>query len=473
MNLSDEFEELFDNRGRLAEPTLRGNANLDVQDYQHYNGFSSLLAEGIQEDAPSTPGRNPGAAPATDIEGTDSFSFLKVPGGMKAPGMKQTTYGASPWGPGSESGYRPHSQARTDMNLRALGMTEDRERVAQAKTEPVKDEMHDEPEVIDAVEVEEAVSWPTQWKGNRNQAPSNAQVDPMTLYDRESYEYDNSSQNVIGNGVFEMEEGVTWRPRDGIFQNQYAMPAYLAEEDELGVQQSDMWDSTAGEWRVTQPSASGVPLARKVPKLKTPWRPEVTGPRSHIEAFGRRTAQALLREAKNYRPEHRSQFLSNALEALSPGAPVRARRAAETLIQLGYPQETALEDAVAHLVMHASVKDLTAKRPKRSLLSRLDRMSKVIRGNEKNVVRHAAVEHLQPLAKNTDALRTDLGALYGSPAGHAMGQVAEEPAPSTALAAPGIFRPRNLAIAGVLGAGAYLLFANRKAIAKNVQKWVK
>lgn len=472
MNLADEFEELFDDRGRLAEPTLRGNANLDAQDYQHYAGFSSLLAEGIQEDTPSAPGRNPGGAPATDIEGTDSFSFLKVPGGMKAPGMKQTTYGSSPWGPGSESGYRPHSQARTDMNLRALG-SEERNHMAHAKPEqPVRDEMHDEPEVINAVEVEESVPWPTQWKGNQNQAPSNARVDPMTLYDHQSYEYDNSSQNVIGNGVFEMEEGVTWRPRDGIFQNQYAMPAYLAEEDELGVQQSDMWDSTAGEWRVTQPSASGVPLARKVPKLKTPWRPEVTGPRSHIEAFGRRAAQALLREAKHYRPEHRSQFLSNALEALSPGASLRARRAAETLIQLGYPRETALEDAVAHLVMHASVKDLTAKRSKRTMLSRLDRMSKIVQGSERNVVQHAAIEHLQPLAKNTDALRQDLGALYGSPAGHAMGQVAEEPAPS-APTAPGLFRPRNLAIAGVLGAGAYLLFANRKAIVKNVRKMVK
>lgn len=480
-----DYRDIFDDDDEMAIPTMRGSANLDVQDYQDIYGDSSILDDDLQEDVPSTPGRYPGAASATDIEGTEDFDMLEVPGGMEAPGMKQTEYGASPWGPGSDSGYRPYSQQRTDMDLRALG---DADAGAQSrKPKPMeRDDMTMEPEVIDAVSVEEVGPWSKQWHGNRNQQPSNAEVDPMTLYDRTSYEYDDSSQDTIGNGIFDMEEGATWRPRDGSFQHQFAMPAYIGDEDELGVQQSEMWDSTAEEWRVTQPSASGVALARKVKKMKkayTPFgddasmpemRPEVTGPRSNIEAFGRKASNSLVAEARAHRPENRSRFLNLAMEALGPGTAARCRKAADKLVQLGYRPDVALEDAMAHCIMHAAVKDMTQRgKRNRSVLPRLDRMASAVRQQSRRMM-SAASQHLQPLTANGTKLREDLGALYNSPAARGMGQVAEEATAPDATAQAngngGIFRPRNLAIGAVLGLGGYFLYTNRKAIAKNIKK---
>lgn len=465
--MSNEYDNLFDDDGELAIPTVHGSANLDVEDYQGFDGRSVILDDELQEDTISSPGFNPGAAPAPDVQGDGEYQYLH--GNMGAPGMKQTTYGASPWGPGSKTGYRPYSQQRTDMSLRALGGDE-------PKPKPVRqDDMMREPEVINAVPVERPVGWDEEWHANRNQAPSNAEVDPMTLYDRSSFEYDDSSQSTIGTGIFDMEEGVTWRPRDGIFSDQFALPAYIAEEDELGVQQSEMWDSTADEWRVTQPSASGVALARKVSHLKAPlsmpqMRPEVTGPRSHIEAFGRKTAAAVMSEARAHRPEHRGQFLNNALVALGPVASRRCRETADRLIKLGYRADTALEDAVAHTIMHAVAKDLTEKG---SALPRLDRLAKRIR-REKPAVREAAAAHVAPLIKSKAALKSDLGALYASPAGAGIGQVtAEDVTAPPSAPEPGLVTPRNVAIAGGLGLGAYFLYANRKKLMKNLKKLVK
>lgn len=456
-----EYDDLFEDDGELDIPTMRGSANLDVQDYQGYNGRSSILDDDLQEDTPSTPGRNPGAAPAPDIEGDSDYEYLH--GDMDAPGMKQTTYGASPWGPGSSTGYRPHSQQQTDMSLRALG--------GEQQPQPVRhDDMTREPEVINAVSVGSPVSWDSQWHGNQNQRPSNAEIDPQTGYDRSSYEYDNSSQSTTGSGIFGMEEGVTWRPRDGIFADNYALPAYIANEDELGVQQSEMWDSTAAEWRVTQPSASGVTLARKVSHLKdSPFvpqmRPEVTGPRSHIEAFGRKTASAIMDEARAHRPEHRGQFLNSALSTLGPTASQRARSVADQLVKMGYRADIALEDAVAHLVMHAVAKDLVGKRSGMSL-PHLDKLASRIR-REKPAVQQAAITHLVPLTSSPDAARKDLGALHGSPAGRGMGQLSDGP---IVEAPTSVITVRNVAIAGGVGFGAYLLYANRKKLMKNLKK---
>jgi len=466
----------------LETPTVRGSANLDVQDYQDIYGSSSILDDDLEEDVPSTPGRYPGAASAPDVDGTSDFDMLSVPGGMDSPGMKQTTYGASPWGPGSSVGYRPYSQQRTDMSLRAL--SGDASHTPELRPMDHDDSMSLEPEVIDAVEVEEVPPWQDQWHGSRNQQPSNAEVDPMTLYDRTSYEYDDSSQDTIGNGIFGMEEGVTWRPRDGSFAHQYALPAYIGEEDELGVQQSDMWDSTADEWRVTQPSASGVALARKVAHMKkayTPFgeqqmpemRPEVTGPRSNIEAFGRKAAKILVTEARAHRPQDRSRFLNAAVEALGPGAAARARSAADKLIQLGYRPDVALEDAVAHCVMHAAVTDMTQQgKSNRNALPRLDRMAATVRQQNRNL-QAAAAKHLQPLTGNGTALRKDLGALYHSPAARGMGQVVENAATAPGerpAANGGLLTTRNVLIAGGVGVVGYLIFANREAIAKNIKK---
>lgn len=472
-----EFDDLFDTDGEMDIPTMRGSANLDVQDYQDIFGTSSILDDDLEEDVPSTPGRRPGAAPATDIEGTEEFDMLRVPGGMAAPGMKQTTYGDSPWGPGSDSGYRPYSQQRTDMELRALG-DDDAHPTREPQPMP-KDDMMMEPEVIDAEPVQQAVSWDDEWHGMRNRQPSNAEIDPMTIYDRTSYEYDSSSQDTIGNGIFSMEEGATWRPRDGMFAHQYALPAYIGEEDELGVQQSEMWDSTAEEWRVTQPSASGVALARRVRRMKRPFRgggqvpqmrPEVTGPRSHIEAFGRKAAKCVLLEAQAHKPQSRSGFLQAALEALGPGLTARCQKAADTLVRMGYAPQVALEDAIAHCVMHAAVKDLTQKKGGRStFLPRLDQMAKRV-SRQRRTMQSAATEHLQPLTENGNALRKDLGSLYRSPAARGMGLVAEDPAAPTGNGDKKMGTATKFAIAGGVGLGAYLLFANRKSIVKNLKK---
>lgn len=473
--MDNEFEDLFDDDGELAIPTMRGSANLDIQDYQGWTGRSDILDDELQEDVPSTPGRNPGAAPATDIEGTDEFDLLDVPGGMDAPGMKQTTFGGYPWRPGSASGYRPYSQQRAGMDLRALGDDDDH---MPAPAPREKDSMQMEPEVIDAVAVEEPVSWQDQWHGMRNQETSNAEVDPMTLYDRMSYEYDDSSQNVIGNGIFDMEEGVTWRPRDGSFANQYAMPAYLADEDELGVQQSEMWDSTAGEWRVTQPSAGGIALARKVRQYKAPpsiFRREVTGPRSHIEAFGRRAAKVILVEAQMTPMPERTRFLAEAIEALGPGSTRRAKVISDRLVQMGYPQASAFEDVLAHLIMHAAANDLSTNGKRNSMqLPKLDRMSRCVRQNQ-GELRKAAGQHLAPIARDRSKLRADLGALYESPAGRALGEVSEEPATEAPVVADDskLLSTRNILIAGGVGLGAYLLYANRKSIKKNIKKLIK
>ena len=47
----------FDDDGELLIPTMRGNTNLDVQDYNRWEGrSSSILDDELQEDVPSTPG---------------------------------------------------------------------------------------------------------------------------------------------------------------------------------------------------------------------------------------------------------------------------------------------------------------------------------------------------------------------------------------------------------------------------------
>jgi hypothetical protein len=293
---------------------------------------------------------------------------------------------------------------------------------------------------------------------------------------------------VIGSGIFEMEEGVTWRPRDGSFANQYAEPAYIGEEDELGLQQSQMWDSTAGEWRVTQPTASGVSLARPIDRMRPPpaftpfsptpqMRPEVTGPRSHVEAFGRKAAAALLTEAKGYKAADQNRFLQAAMNSLGPGGAARCHKAAAALSKMGYRPDFALEDAMAHCVMHAAVKDLTQKRKGNpSQLPRLDQMASKTR-RQAPMMRDAASQHLAPLTQNGNELRKDLGALYASPAAKGMGMVADDgtppPAESPMANGGGIFTTRNVLIGAGVGLGAYLLFTNRKAIAKNIKKWRK
>ena len=190
----DELDDLFGDDD-LPTPSVRGNANLDPQDYQRIGGpqdDSSFLDDDIQEDTPSRPGD--GAGPAPDIDGVDDMDPFEAEDG---PGMQQTDFGSHPWGPGSAQMYRPYSQARTDMSL---GADETMEAMKPRARPSGGDSMLDEPEVPMA-----------RMNQQQNRMPSNRAVDPETLYDDDPYTFQDSSQATIGDGIFSMEEGVTWR----------------------------------------------------------------------------------------------------------------------------------------------------------------------------------------------------------------------------------------------------------------------
>jgi len=466
-----------DDDGDLSIPTMRGSANLDPQDYARgpSGEGSSFLDDDLEEDTPSTPGRNPGAASAPDIDGESDWTIQAEDSG---PGAAATTYGNHPWGPGSAAGYRPQSMQRTDMDLRDSQLRDGMGDVETGRTPKLmkRDSMHNEPEVLES---EDSVRVPqAHWHGNRNQRPSNAGIPEDMIYDRESYEYDDSSQDTIGSGIFGMEEGVTWRPRDGSFAHQYALPAYIGDEDEMGVQQSEMFDTTANEWRVVQPSAGGVSLKTRVadykpgfsPFVRRPvpeMRPEVTGPRSHIEAFGRKAAGLIVAEARVQPQAARSQFLINAIEALGPGMAARASATAKKLVDLGHKPETALEDSIAHAVMHATVGDLKSTSRLSGKLGNLDRLASRV-SRTRPQMQAAAAKHIGPLAQDTQKLKGDLGALYASPAALGMGQVAEGNEPSTT--ASSLLTPKNLLIGAVIGLGGYYAWQNRKTITRNAKR---
>jgi len=472
--------DIFGDEGELALPTMRGNANLNAEDYARgpRGTRSSILDDDLEEDTPSTPGRNPGAAAAPDIDGTSSW---QVQDDDDEPGMDQTTYGAHPWGPSAGTGYRPQSMQRTDAALRDSNLGDvgtDNDPTRRPKRME-RDDMHSEPEVME-VDDSVQISHPG-WTGNRNQRPSNQGIPADTMYDRESYEYDDSSQDTIGSGIFDMEEGVTWRPRDGSFAHQYALPAYIGDEDELGVQQSEMFDTTANEWRVTQPSAGGVALKTRVQNLKpgfSPFvkrpvaelRPEVTGPRSHVEAFGRAAAKLVVAEAKSQAPAARGVFIESATKALGPTASENVAKVAKTLVDMGHSPETALEDTLAHAIMHATARDLQNGR---GSLPSLDRLAGRVR-RTRGAMQKEALKHIAPLVKSKPAKQADLSCLYRSPAASGMGQVSTDAtATSAATSGSTLFTTRNLIIAGLLGAGGYWAWTNRKTITRNAKRWAR
>lgn len=464
--MSDELDDILNDDGLLEKPTMRGNANIDLEDYVGSDTEGTFLDDELME---TPPRGQQGAAPAPDVEGTSQFEMLEED--PSAPGMQQTTYGDHPWGAGSGTGYRPFSQETTDLSGdSAATATKLAIRATSPDSEvPVKN-----------------------FKAHqRNQMPSNADIDPLTIYDRESYEYDDSPGNVIGSGTFDMEEGMTNRPRDGIFANQFAEPAYIEDEDADGIQQSEMWDVEADNWRVTQVNASGVPLSRRsvalrpAPKRFSPFvrqdeepraqlapmpkvanmRPEVTGPRSHIEAFGRKTAKLMVDEARMIPAgRQRSEFLARATEALGPKMSLKAKLVADRLIKLGFPPDMALEDTLAHCVMHATMNDLRERAQKGTpALPRLDNMAVNLRANQAGI-RKAAVDHLQPLVADAKKLQTDLGTFFRSPAALGMGDVVQAAEPAVAPGTPpaaqpaarpsALLTPRNVIIGGaVIGIG--------------------
>lgn len=420
MSMSADLDDLFEDDGVLERPTMRGSANLDIQDYANSGGGDdSFLDDELQEDVPSRPGS--GAAAAPDIDGTASFEMLEESG---SPDDVQTTFGAHPWGPGAGTGYRPMSMAKTD-----LSGNEDANGTNRAPGRAPKN-----------TNVERV---PPPRMSQQNPMPSNREVDPETIYDRDSFEYDDSSQDTIGSGIFDMPEGVTFRARDGQFAHQYALPAYIADEDELGVQQSEMWDTTADDWRVVQPSGGGVTFSRKVPALRgrgaySPFAraPQVLTPKSvmsNIEKFGRDAAKAIVGEAaEKSGPVERSQFLTNAIESLGPGMASRCHSITSRLVSSGSPPREALEDTVAHCVMHATVRDLSTKRSG-AQLPRVDAMAAHVQKNKSAMVASAA-KNIAPLSKDPNKLKADVAKLYQSPAAAGMGEIATEqgaPAPTT------------------------------------------
>lgn len=459
------MEDFDDDDDELLTPTMRGTANLDAQDYAHPDDGPDTFLDGeLQEEIESTPGS--GAAPATDVVGTEEFEMAEDDD--DGPGMRQTTYGNHPFGPGdggSGSGYRPMSMQMTDMP--DLSGAPEANAMQQQESRQVD-------AMVRAGDAEEVLEPFASDDDQFNSEPSNAAVDPETLYDRTSYEYSDDPNDTIGAGIFDMEEGVTFNARDGSFANQYAQPSYLVDEGEMDTQQSEMWDSTANNWRVTQPSGGGVTFMTEVDRLKSrtyspfasekggqlpEMRQEVTGPRSHIEAFGRRAAKCLIAEAKCYPPPQRSRFLVAASEALGPQVAQRARSVADRLVQYGYAPEQALENTLAHSIMHATMRDL-ADRPKVGTLPRLDRMAANVKANGAQL-RAAASEHLVPLTADAGKLQSDLGRFYHSPAAAGVGEVTAEPgtAEAGAPATAPLLSVRNLAIgAAVVGAG-YLFFS--------------
>ena len=262
------------------------------------------------------------------------------------PGMVQTDYGAHPWGTGAGGGYRPMSQSRTDDQ--PLGSTEAQRRLAV-------------------------------------QQPSNAALDPETIYDRQSYEY--ASGDVIGAGIFDMPEGVTWNANDGVFANNFAMPGYMAREPMMYPSPSAMIDTQTGLPTIVQPSASGVQLSMDAPPgtpVYSPFRqmtavtnrtpvprvPYSQTPRgmsglgnvpasgSAAESFGREAAVALIRRSAMMKTPQREQFVQRAMAMLGPQRSQAAVAAIRRLMSMGYPSTHVVEQVFAHCVMHAVVTEM-------------------------------------------------------------------------------------------------------------------
>lgn len=270
---------------------------------------------------------------------------------MTGPGMDMTTYGASPWGAGAGGGYRPMSQSRTDDQ--PLGSAEAQRRLGV-------------------------------------QQPSNAAIDPQTIYDRQSYEY--KSGDVIGSGIFDMPEGVTWNANDGVFANHYALPGYIAREPMMYPAQSQMIDSQTGLPTVVQPSAAGVQLAMEAPpgaqvyspftqmgpqtnRTPVPRVPYAQTPRGMsgdseqtrrhfpsangaIESFGQEAAAALIRRAAVMKSPQREQFVARAMSVLGPERARVAMVTIQRLMGMGYPSAHVVEQVFAHCIMHSVASEM-------------------------------------------------------------------------------------------------------------------
>jgi hypothetical protein len=445
-DLFDDDDDFLDSRGELAAPNSRGNANQDV------TGFAmDPLDEGDFDYEGLPPG--PGPAPATDLMSRSQIeSEDDVYEDDFGPGMDQTTYGAQPWGIDTSQGYRPAAMMTTDRNMNSLG-----------EMFPVQ---------------------PPPRNPQEGLMPSNEDIDPETIYDRRSYE----SGKVFGNGIFEMEEGTTWRPSYGQFAHQYALPDYIGRENEMDVQGSAMWDVTRGAWRVVQPTASGVPLSRIVPgspaggpgryspfvRSQTPAaQAAAAAPATkNIEIFSKEVAATITQGASTLPPEHRGPFIASAIEALGPGTAAKAEKIAKKLSDMGFPRETALRDTLAHFLMNATARDMrtaveTAKRGKRpsgGLLPSITKLSDRTGTAVGTRIKQIRARRLAAAERNPAVAERELGSFYASSAmGRAeylngLGNDAPTPVPAAAATQPGLLSQRNLLIGAVVLGGTYYAY---------------
>lgn len=320
------------------------------------------------------------------------------------PGMNQTTYGAHPWGTGAGGGYRPMAQSRTDDQ--PLGSTEAQRRLGV-------------------------------------QQPSNAAIDPETIYDRQSYEY--ASGDVIGAGIFDMPEGVTWNANDGVFANHYAMPGYIAREPMMYPAQSQMIDSQTGLPTVVQPSASGVQLSMEAPagaqvyspftqmgpqtnRTPVPRVPNSQTPRGMsgvpaangaVESFGQEAAIALIRRAAALKSPQREQFVARAMSVLGPERARIAMVTIQRLMSMGYPSAHVVEQVFAHGVMHAVASEMAhvartgqAVPPMQSVVRAATAAAAEV-GTQQQLAN--AARRVVPALTNSQAARGELSAFGASP----------------------------------------------------------
>lgn len=336
---------------------------------------SLSLEEGeLEIDAPMHFGPYAGDNGSSDLSDLDDLASLpEVVGGA----MSQTDFGAHPWGPGSGIGFRPMSLARTDQA--PLGNADD-------------DGLSQERAMLETAG-EIAASSSAPGRRPTPQEMAHPDVDATTLYDRSSYEpHDNEGWMepvTSGTGIFDMPEGATFRPDQGIFAHQYALPTYLAEEPETEPYATSAIDLNTGLPRVMQPSAAGVQLRGSTTQAYSPFAPPAYGqsaqvrtqpgvpmPRSglgaapttlmgqlgtrRIEVFGSKSADLML-QAVTQRcrsQDQRGQFICNALDYLGPQRSLLAMQAVERLTKMGYPSEHVTRKVLATMIMHETWSDL-------------------------------------------------------------------------------------------------------------------
>lgn len=397
----------------------------------------------LEMDAPMHFGPYAGDNGESDLSDLgDLASLPEVVGGA----MSQTDFGAHPWGPGSGIGFRPMSLARTDQA--PLGNTDD-------------DGLSQERAMLETAG-EIAASSSAPGRRPTPQEMAHPDVDATTLYDRSSYEPHSSDgwmePVTSGTGIFDMPEGATFRPDQGIFAHHYALPTYLAEEPETEPYASSAIDLNTGLPRVMQPSAAGVQLRGSGTQAYSPFAPPAYGqsaqvrtqpgvamPRSglgstaasagtrRIEVFGHKSA-ALMLQAVTQRCRsagERGQFICNALEYLGPQRSELAMQAVERLTKLGYPSEHVTRKVLATMIMHETWSDLrrTGGRGGNPLPS----VTNLGRALGSVDMLFAAKEFMDPLTSVMGQVEAEVAQYEGSTAAQEAAALLTPPAPSSGV----------------------------------------